>query len=161
MKWMLTATLLISFASYAQDEDLIDNVHPKEAAPSLKLQTEKEIDQLLDRVVASIQLGKSKVGLDLLRGFWPKMTKEAIEHLESLTSSTLNITGKKFGPSTGTEKIRSCEIGNFLYKSQYVIKYQRGFLHWNFVFYNPGDGWVVDTFKFDYKDFTPLTESCT
>jgi hypothetical protein len=32
---------------------------------------------------------------------------------------------------------------------RYLLLYQRELLHWDFVFYNSGDGWVVNAMGFD------------
>jgi hypothetical protein len=120
-----------------------------------------EIDSMLEKFMSLSKEGKPKEAAQTLLLHWRNAApKDLVEMSKGITEAdVINIT--KLGAITGAEKVTSCKIGKFLYRSQIVIKHEFGFVHWEFVFYNAGKEWSLSTYRFDNKDFIPLSRDCS
>lgn len=124
------------------------------------LKSESDMDALVDNVTSLLGHDRSGDAFDALIRHWPTPDKSELASMRTQIVDAGKVNVTKFGGLVGTEKIRSCRVGRFLYKTQTVLKYERGLVFWNFTFYNPGTGWILDSYRFDNKNFIPLTDAC-
>jgi hypothetical protein len=110
--------------------------------------------------MAQVQAGRTDAALDALLQRWVDADKDDVAKQRSQLAGAARVNAGKLGALVGTEKVRSCHVGSFLYKAQYVTKHERGLVFWNFTFYNPGTGWTVQSYRFDNTAFVPLGADC-
>jgi hypothetical protein len=127
---------------------------------SAAMKNEAEVESLVSGFMALLQNARTNDAFDLLMRHWQDTDKSEHETLKKQIAEAAKVNTTRFGKIVGYEKVKSCRVGKFLFKAQAVLKYERGFVFWNFTFYNPGSGWVVDEYRFDNKNFVPLTDAC-
>lgn len=90
------------------------------------------------------------VAFDMMIEHWP-LPKEEIQNLAYQTKSQLTMVASRFGSVTGTEFIRSDEIGESYRRFIYIQKFERHATRWMIVFYKPREEWVVNAVYWDDK----------
>ena len=83
-----------------------------------------------------------------LKKHWPLPPEEIME-LEATTTEQFEIVLSRFGKAKGYEFIEEKVINNTLIKRVYIIKFEKHMLRVQFTYYNNGDGWVLNMFKWD------------
>jgi hypothetical protein len=101
----------------------------------------EKIDTTLDRFVQQIQASHIKEAVDILVPHWP-LDRSEMDAFASKTKDSLPTISARFGKSLGFEKFRSCKVGNSIYKTQYLQKFEKSFVVWSFDFNNSGSGWI-------------------
>jgi len=121
---------------------------------------EEQLDRILGDFTGLMRQGKGGEAADVLLKLWRDPDPKELVTQRSQIVEAAHVNADRLGKVTGTEKVRTCHVGGFLYKSQTVVKHERGLVFWNFTFYNPGGGWVLESYRFDNKNFVPLTSDC-
>lgn len=124
------------------------------------MKNEAEMESLVASYMALLEKDRASDAFDLLTRHWPSAEKGQFDGMRSEIAEAKKVNLTRLGKVLGAEKVKSCRVGKFLFKSQAVLKHERGFVFWNFTFYNPGTGWVLDAYRFDNKNFVPLTDAC-
>ena len=110
----------------------------------------------IDGALTLCQMTPGPVSAVVLAGIKNKgASKEEIEALTNHLVATSSLLGK----FTGYELIANRAVGPNLQLLSYLIKYEKQPLRFTFVFYKPGDNWVIQNFSFDGNLIEELEES--
>ena len=120
-----------------------------------------EVDKFVGQVMFSLEKKELKVAGELIAKHWMNSTNDEAKNFADQVVGANKFNSEKFGRQTGIEVLPSCKVGQFLYKAQAIVKYERGFVFWNFDFYNSGKGWALTSYQFNNKDFVPLKPGCS
>lgn len=106
---------------------------------------------------------------------WNTLAFAAIDSIEKIDKTLENFGSKilsskikkavdilissRFGKSLGFEKFKSCKVGDSIYRTQYIQKFEKSYLVWDFRFYNPGSGWILN--KYLWGEQIPLISDAT
>lgn len=124
------------------------------------LKTEPEIEPFLKTFMNMLETGRFKEAAPALINHWaPSTPAERQEKQKSIVDAGI-FNASKLGKIIKAEKISHCKVGSFLHRSQWVLKYEQGFVHWNFIFYSSGGEWALNSYRFGTDGFTPLTSAC-
>jgi len=106
--------------------------------------------KLTDQVMAKVASGDFNAGLNLMKPYLIIPESEFNVMLEQTKLQLPAIQGR-FGKTVGSEFISEKMVGKSLMKIVQIQKFEKHIMRWRFIFYNPGGGWVLNTFNFDDK----------
>jgi hypothetical protein len=115
------------------------------------LKTEAEIPIQITEFMSQFRQEKITKASELIMWEWLDKAQQAKQMQDADKTNRLS-----YGKMVGYEVLKACKTGKFLYRTQAIAKYERGFVHWFFEYYNPGNGWKLNNYKFNNKDFEPL-----
>lgn len=134
MKYLpLILALLLSSVSSA------DTLKDKEAAQGLA-----------QSIMKLVGKGEVEKGLTLAKPYLIIPDHEFEGVLNSLRMQAPAIE-QRFGKTVGMEFSQIQEVGESLMLAMYIQKFEKHMMRWKFYFYNPGNGWVLNTFNTDDK----------
>src|SRR5690348_14379670 len=107
---------------------------PLTFAQSLK--TEAEIPAQINEFMNQLRQNQVQKGADLILWEWQDKAAMAKQMVDGDKTNR-----QRLGKMMGHEILKTCKIGKFLQKLQVIAKYERGYVHWSFDYYNPGNGW--------------------
>lgn len=106
-----------------------------------------EARALADRAMAQVKAGKPTQAYEVMRPHWP-LPKAEIDALGAQTDAQRATIDARFGRSLDTEFVGTQKIGEAFVRFVYIERYQRHALVWQFTFYRPSDGWVVNSVSY-------------
>jgi len=65
------------------------------------------------------------------------------------TETQLNRVAQRFGKSVGHELVKREVAGKSFLRLVYAMKCERHAIRWRFIFYKPGDKWLLNLFRWD------------
>ena len=77
------------------------------------------------------------------------LPENELDQLESLTIKQFNSVSDRFGKTKGYEFITDLKINDFLLRKVYILKFERHMIRVLFTYYNSGEGWIINSFKWD------------
>ncbi len=129
-------------------------------AAHASLPSQDQIDPFVAGIMKMIKEGATKEAAKLLLD---RMSRKAPAEIAAKTKEieeARKFNESHFGKLVDLEKVRSCKLGKFLFRVQWVLKHERGFVHWNFTFYSAGKDWYLDSYRFANDGFVPLRADC-
>jgi len=120
------------------------------ASFGLGLDKPESAKKLTDQVLSKASIGKLEDGLALLKPYVTIPETEfgvLVEQVKLRVAATIG----GFGKILGFELISQKEVGKSLLRIVQIQKYEKHVLRWEFIFYNPGNGWVLNAFVTDDK----------
>ncbi len=110
----------------------------------------EEAKLLAKNVMALVGKGDSNKGLQLCKPYLIIPESEFDVMLNNLKMQQ-PMMEQRFGKTLGVENISEKFVGNSFMRITYVQKFEKHAMRWNFYFYKPKNGWVLDTFNTDDK----------
>ena len=132
---VILAVFVLGISSLSYAELLKDKVAAKNLAKS---------------VMEQVASGNIEEGIKLTK---PYLIIPAHEFEGMLTSMRMQAPAieQRFGKTIGAELIKTEESAESLLRVIYIQKFETHMIRWNFFFYKPKDGWVLNTFRTDDK----------
>lgn len=112
------------------------------------LATAADARKLADKAIVLFQQEKLAEGYAVLEPYWP-LPEVEIDSLANQTATQWPMVKQRFGASLATEFIAEQKAGSSFVQFIYLQKFERHAMRWIFVFYKPGDRWIVNSFSFD------------
>ena len=125
--------LILIFSSVSSADTLKDKAAAKDLAQS---------------IMKLVGKGEVEKGLLLAKPYLIIPSHEFEGVLNSLRMQAPAI-AQRFGKTVGMEFSQIQEVGESLMLIMYIQKFEKHMMRWKFYFYNPGDGWVLNTFNTD------------
>ena len=120
------------------------------SAQTKTFKTTKEAHAFADGMVKQIIGGQAKEAFEGIKPYWP-LNEYTIDGLAQTTADQIPMLTETFGEITGYEFIGSETLGNSGHLETFLIKYQQSALRIYIVFYNGGEGWLVNSLSWDDK----------
>ena len=117
-------------------------------AQKATLKTTKEAHKLAETVMQQIVSGQSIQAFDTLKQYWP-LDNLQIKNLGETTAEQIGMLEDQIGKLKGYEFVESETLGSFGYLEKFVIKYEQSALRLYIIFYNGGNGWMVNSVFWD------------
>jgi len=113
-----------------------------------EFKSEGETRAFSDSVMKEVASGNLKGGFDQLAAVYTAIPKVEIDGLISQAMLQVPVMEARFGKSVGSEFISESRAGDSVHKYVYLHKFEKHAIVWQFVFYRPGDAWVLNSFKY-------------
>jgi hypothetical protein len=104
--------------------------------------------KVADRTVALFKQEKIVEGYAGLKPYWPLPPVE-IDNLANQTNTQWPMVKQRFGSSIATEFVEEKRVGESFARFVYLQKFRNHAIRWIFMFYKPGDRWVINSVAFD------------
>jgi hypothetical protein len=106
--------------------------------------------QLAASVMNTLATGKTAEALDLVKPYLiiPVTEFEAMKDKLAMQAPVIE---QRFGKTIGVELVAVEEVGESLMLVMYIQKFEKHVMRWKFYFYQPEDGWVLNTFNTNDK----------
>ncbi len=112
------------------------------------LATEADAMQLCETFMQRMIDGDSTVAFELVRPYLP-ISKERFERLQAETKKQHGLAELQFGKPVEHAFLRADVISDTLLRYRFVEKFEWDLLYWEFVFYRPTHGWMLNRVGFD------------
>lgn len=119
-------------------------------AHASELASTEEAKLLVKNVMTLVGNGDTNKGLQLLKPFLIIPESEFDVMLNNLKLQQPMI-DQRFGKTVGVENMGEKIVGNSFMRIAYAQKFEKHAMRWNFYFYKPKSGWVLNTFNTDDK----------
>ena len=129
---LLAALLALSAPGLAQENE----IEPLEDLAAVRA--------LAERAAKTIQEGRVRDALDLLRPYWP-VPKQDIDKVAAQFEGQRPGLENRYGKLLGMEFAGTQTIGSSFRRYLFLEKYERHGLLWVFSFYRPKEDWIVST----------------
>lgn len=86
--------------------------------------------------------------VDELTPYWP-LPQNEIDAFQEKTLKYMNLLKGRYGKPLGYYHVSHKEIGEFIFRETYFIRYEHTALRLIYIFYKGKDGWIVNSFKWD------------
>ena len=126
------ALSLLGFSSFAQ----------------LFIKEEAELLDHSEEVMKYFTNSQFTDAFELLGAYWP-LPENEISSLELQTVKQFNMVSDRFGNIVDYKFIEKQQVEGILTRHIYVIKMERHLIRAIFTYYNNGEGWLVNSFKWD------------
>ena len=120
------------------------------SAQTKSFKSAKDAHTFAEGMVKQIIAGQTKEAFESIKPYWP-LDAFTIDGLAETTSEQVPMLTETFGKITGYEFVGSETLGNSGHLETFLIKYQQSALRFYIVFYNSGDGWIVNSLSWDDK----------
>lgn len=111
------------------------------------LATEAELLSLCQEFLDLILINEFDRAYDHVRPFFP-VSRERVEILKSQTQRQMELAQLQFGISHGTKLMKAEPLQGTLFRFQFLQLFQRDYLYWEFLFYNPDGKWYLNSIGF-------------
>jgi hypothetical protein len=101
------------------------------------------VHQLADDIANHLGTGSFDAAMVLIRRHLAA-PPERLKEIEIRFSTAFASAQVEFGNGIGKEMIKQGRVGDALIRDVYLVKYERGAVRWNFLFYKRKDGWVLN-----------------
>lgn len=112
--------------------------------------SESEAKAFSDSVMKEVATGNLKGGFDQIGAVYTVIPKVELDALASQAMLQVPVMEARFGKSIGYEFISESRAGDSVLKYVYLQKFEKHAIVWQFVFYRPGQAWILNSFK--YRD---------
>ena len=112
------------------------------------LKNTKSITEQAENVMSALDKLDFEVAFSELKKNW-HLPENELDQLESLTIKQFNSVSDRFGKTKGYEFITDLKINDFLLRKVYILKFKRHMIRVLFTYYNSGEGWIINSFKWD------------
>ena len=126
-------------------------------AHAAELASIEDAKLLAKNVMALVEKGDTNKGLNLLKPYLIIPESEFDVMLNNLKMQQ-SLIDQRFGKTVGVEYINEKIVGNSFMRITYAQKFEKHAMRWNFYFYKPKNGWVLNTFNTDDKIQLLFTE---
>ncbi len=109
----------------------------------------KDVDGIVEQtesVMSALEKLDFKVAFKELRKNWT-LPENEIDQLESLTIKQFNAVSDRFGKPMGYVFIKDLKIKDFVLRKIYILKLEKHMIRVEFTYYNNGQGWMANGFK--------------
>ena len=134
MRTLATLALLAAMLSPARAADKI----PSKAAAHA----------LADRMIGTATREGLGPAIDVVKPHWPLDPAE-LDGLKSQYGPMWTMVLGRFGRPLGHELVRTEVIGTRFVRYVFLQRFEKHAVRWQVGFYDPGTGWVFNSFKFD------------
>jgi hypothetical protein len=101
-----------------------------------------------DDVMKDVAAGRVDAALRSLK-IYATVPAEEFGKIEEEIKFQLPGMEKRFGTTVGFEFISEKSVGKSLYSLNYLQKFEKHAVRWRFLFYKPGDKWLLNSFATD------------
>ena len=118
------------------------------SAQTASFKSTKEAHAFAENMVKQIIAGQSIAAFEAIKPYWP-LDASTIDGLAKTTSEQIPMLEETFGKVTGYEFAGSETLGTSGHLETFLIKYEQSALRFYVVFYNGGNGWIVNSLSWD------------
>ncbi|MFZ5655473.1 MAG: hypothetical protein ACOY37_00170 [Pseudomonadota bacterium] len=118
------------------------------APASETIPSENATRVLADRMLDAATGQGLASAIDVVKPHWPLDPAE-LDGLKSQYAPMWTMVLGRFGRPLGHELVRTEVIGTRFVRYVYLQRFEKHAVRWKVGFYNPGTGWVFNSFKFD------------
>lgn len=108
-----------------------------------------EVRALSDRAMQSLSRAELTKATQLLSPYWIGVGDNDREAFRAQLMGQQKYITSRAGNRLGYVFLRQQVVGNSLARIEYLEKFERHVLHWNFYFYRPKDDWQLKSVAFD------------
>ena len=106
------------------------------------------ITEQAETVMLALNNLQFDVAFKELKKNWP-LPENELDQVEALTIKQFNTVSSRFGKTKGYEFISDKKIKDFLIRKIYILKFEKHMIRVLFTYYNSGNGWIINSFKWD------------
>lgn len=110
--------------------------------------------KLSQEIIKQIEQGDVESAFDLLSQNWP-LSQSDFDTLKAHTQKNRHNLSQRYGQVLSIEYLGSQRIGKSFVRHNYLEKFEKHAIQWEFSFYKPLDNWVMNSMFWDDK-ITPL-----
>ena len=109
--------------------------------------TTQEINSFTEDVMNSLSKNKITNAYSILRMKWI-IPENELDQLESQTIKNFNLMESRYGKAKSYEFVKDQKIGNTVMRKVYLLKFDYHYITFLFTYYNNGEGWLLNSYKF-------------
>jgi hypothetical protein len=109
--------------------------------------TEGQAQNFAESAMDSFVNGEFSKGVNLAKPYWPIRPVE-VDGMANQLAQQWPMFEQRFGRSLGYEFLKSESIGDSFVRFYYLHKFQNHAIYWVFSFYNPSEGWNINSIKY-------------
>ena len=117
-------------------------------SPELMLPTEADALALSEAFMQKIIADKYEEAFHLIRPYFP-VPEARVANIEKETKQQLGKAELQFGAPLGHTFVGADEVQGTVLRYRFLQQYDLDVLFWEFIFYKPKDGWVINAIGFD------------
>ena len=106
------------------------------------------ITEQAETVMLALNNLQFDVAFKELKKNWP-LPENELDQVEALTIKQFNTVSNRFGKTKGYEFISDKKIKDFLIRKIHILKFEKHMIRVLFTYYNSGNGWIINSFKWD------------
>jgi len=108
------------------------------------LKTVEEVSAFSEKFMQFVAVNDMKTAFENAKPYVP-ISQTEIDATYLQLKSNRDMVLERFGKTIGYEFISIKKLGTSLIRLQYIEKTPKTLLPWTFVFYNPGNGWFLNS----------------
>ena len=117
-------------------------------APYKLLKSEADAMRLCETFLDDVMAGRYEHAFAVVRPHFP-ITEERFQHLKQETQRQHGLAELPFGKPIGHVLVESQSVHETALRYRFVEKFDLDLVYWDFVFYQPREGWLLNGVGFD------------